>query len=991
MDVSSGPLARRASVEAARLFALRSLQLLDSAPEQAFDDIVNVASTICAAPYASVTLVEHDRQWFKARVGFACDQTSREVSFCSIAIEHDDIVFEIPNALEDDRFRENPNVVGPPFYRFYAGVPLYVGGVPIGTLCVLDTVPRRLTAEQRESLIALARGTVATIEYRTAALAFTQADRHLEQREKDAAVFAAAVAHAQDAILILGTDEATGRPGRITYVNAAFSKLFGRDFTKVIGRPLREIASLPVNQAAIDRIDARVLEGATEPAPLRIDLPNGDVLDLEITISALPEQSVDARLVVVLRNVSRRRVALEVAASDRSDSRWQALFERTTAITYTLDRDLCFRSSTGGGLSAIGLMPGQIVGMSLETFLEESPDRERTIAAHLGALAGESATFDHEVAGRKFKTYLEPIRGADRRIEGITGLAFDVTDFVAKSRALAETVAHVARAERAAQTGSWVHDLASNRLTYSEESLRMFDLAPGSNDREEFYRRIVPEDRDAVRAGVRIAYETGKPAVFEFRIVVHDAIRFIRESVEISSDALGRAARADGIFVDITERRQAELDAFRVAYTDDVTGLPNRSALRAHLDRALTDNATAPSAFLIINIDRFRATNDVLGRAAGDRLLRMSGARIRSAVPNAYVARMENDLFVVVLGGRANADVTATRLHTAFDARFESAEADDEVTISIGIAPVEKGDSSETIVHKAEVAVRSARQAGGDRTVTFSPEIEARQNRRQALGRHLFKAIERNEFELNYQPIHDASGAVVALEALLRWNHPTFGRVPPDEFIAIAEENGAIVPIGRYVLRTACREASAIRTKARAKLRVAVNLSARQFSDPNLQLAIHEALALAGLPPEALEVEITETAIAQDLAKATSVLTDLRLVGIKVSVDDFGTGYSSLANLRRFPLHHLKIDRSFVAKIPGEAADIAIVDAIIGIARQLSLLVIAEGVETKEQAEHLVARGCEMLQGYYFARPLSADAATAYVIANRRSLRRRRA
>jgi diguanylate cyclase (GGDEF)-like protein/PAS domain S-box-containing protein len=992
MNFSNEPSARRASVEAARLLALRNLQLLDSIPEQSFDDIVRVASMICGVPFALVSLVDDDRQWFKAKIGVDCSQTGRDVSFCSIAIQHDDAIFEVPDTLEDERFRDNPDVVGGPRYRYYAGVPLRVDGLAIGTLCILDVVPRCLTTEQRESLLALARGALATMEYRQAALALTQADRQLEQSEKDQAVFAAAVAHAQDAIVILGTDETTGAPSRITYVNAAFSKMVGRDFAKTVGRSVVEIATQSSTRAAIAKLAERVSHGMREPATMRIDLETGGAVDVEVTVSELPEQSVDARLIAVLRNVTQRSAELNAAAHDRLESRWKALFARTTAITYTLDRELRFKSSSGGGLTAIGLIPGKVVGMSLHEFFDQSPDRERTLSLHRRALEGESITFDLEVGGRKFKTYLEPVADADAngRIEGVAGLAFDVTDFFAQSAALAETEAHVARAERTAQTGSWLHDLANNRLTYSKESLRMFGVDTATGDREAFYRRIVPEDREVVRAGIRLAYETGNPATFEFRIIAHGSVRFIRESVEISRDALGRPLRADGIFVDITERRLAELDAFRVAYTDDITGLPNRSALRSHLDRVLADGGSAPIAFLMINIDRFRATNDVLGRAAGDRLLRAAGARMQSAVPNAYVARMESDLFVVLLDLGADVDAAASRLHHAFSARFESVDPDADVTISVGIAAIEAGDTTETIAHKAEVAVRTARQGGGNRTVTFSAELEALRNRRSALGHDLFKAVERNQFELNYQPILDASGTIVSLEALLRWNHPAFGRVPPDEFIAIAEENGTIVPIGRWVLRTACRDIQTMRLKSRSAPRVAVNISAKQFSDVGLQLAIHEALALAGLPPDALEVEITETTIAQDPAQATRVLTDLRLVGVKVSVDDFGTGYSSLANLRRFPLDHLKIDRAFVAKIPGDVQDGAIVDAILGLARQLSLGVIAEGVETREQADHLVARGCEMLQGYYFARPLNAEAVTAYVIENRRVASRRR-
>ena len=909
MSFSNKPSSRRASVEAARLLALRSLQLLDTVPERAFDDIVGVAAAICAAPIALVTLVDADRQWFKARLGVAFEQTARDVSFCSIAIEEPGTIFEIADTREDPRFSGNPTVVGPPFYRFYAGVPLLVGGVAIGTLCVLDTVPRTLTAEQRESLVALARGAAATIEYRHAALALTQADRHLDSSEKDEAVFAAAVAHAQDAILILGYDDA-GEPRRVTYVNAAFSKMLGRDFSKIVGRSIGEIANQRANQEAIDRIHKTAKHGSSEPVALRVRIGNGDLLDLEMTVSALPKQSIDARLIVVLRNVTARRAALDATARERSENRLATLFSRASAITYTLDRELRFRSSTGGGLNSIGMLPEQIRGMSLAEFLERSPDSAQSLAAHARGLQGESVTLEFEVTGRRFKVYLEPARGDDGAIDGVGALALDVTDFFAKSRALEETEAHVARAERAAQTGSWLHDLATNRLTYSEESQRMFAIEARASDREAFYRRILPEDRDRVRASVRIAYETGTTATFEYRIVATDAVRFIRESVEVSRDALGRPVRADGIFVDITERRLAELDAFRIAYTDDVTGLPNRSALLSYLDRELTDASTAASTFVTINIDRFRISNEALGREAGDRLLRSVGARIRATVPDAYVARLENDLFIVLLGTENDVASTTLRLHAAFAARFEVADSDIDLTVSIGVAPIEADDSAQAVMYKAEVAVRYARVAGGDRTVKFSRELEALRNRRLALERDLFKAVERNEFELNYQPIFDGTGAIVAVEALLRWNHPTFGRVAPDEFIAIAEDNGTIVPIGRWVLRTACREVRSIRSKSRVALRLAVNISAKQFSDERLQAAIEEALELANLGPDALEVEITETTIAQDPAQASRVLADLRLAGVKVSVDDFGTGYSSLASLRRFPLDHLWISRS---------------------------------------------------------------------------------
>ena len=982
--------ARLAGIEAARILALRNLRLLDSGPEQAFDDIVRVAATICDVPIALVSLVDHERIWFKARIGTELAELEREGSFCAATLERDEDYFEVEDALDDPCFRDSPLVTAEPNVRFYAGVSLISQGVKVGTLCVVDTVPRQLTAQQRDALVSLARATIMTIEYRHAAFALAQTERHLDQGQKDAAVFAAVVAHAQDAIMILGNDPDTGEASRITYVNAAFSRLLGRDFSKMIGRSLRQIATQSANQKAIDRLFDGTRHDVSQVLPLTVRIGDGSIVTLEMTVSPLPQQSPDAQTVVVLRDLSARR-ARERAALSRVEEGWRGLFARTPAIAYTLDRELRFTSSTGGGLGAIGLEPGELDGRRLlEAFDESEPDVTASRLAHERALAGESVTFDHDIYGRKFKIYLEPQWTEDRLISGVAGIAFDVTEFVAKTNALAESEAHVARTERTARTGSWMHDLSNNKLVYSSESLRMFGLASADGEREAFYRRIVPEDRERVRAHLLAAYESGMASTHEFRIIVDESIRFVRESVEITSDALGRPTRADGIFVDITERRLAELDAFRRAYTDDVTGLPNRSALRAQIESDACENGQRAGALLMINVDRFRSTNDVLGRTVGDRLLRAAGARLSSCAPNAYVARVENDTFAVLLAPGVNVESVAKRLHAAFRSPFDLGETDVVLTVSVGIALAMSSDSADTLSHKAEVAMREARGTGGDRSVTYSEELERLRNRRVGLERDLHKAVERSEFELHYQPIIGAAGAVVALEALLRWQHPVHGRIAPDEFIPIAEENGAIVSIGRWVLHAACEQLRAFRKETGVPLRVAVNVSARQFSDVDLIRVIAEALAFGDLPASALEIEITESTIAIDAAQATRVLSELRAAGVTLSVDDFGTGYSSLANLRRFPIDNLKIDRSFVAKIPEDVEDCAIVEAIVGLARQLSLAVIAEGVETQAQAGYLMGLGCEMLQGYHFARPLVPREVVRFVRDNRRALGKRR-
>jgi EAL domain-containing protein (putative c-di-GMP-specific phosphodiesterase class I) len=272
----------------------------------------------------------------------------------------------------------------------------------------------------------------------------------------------------------------------------------------------------------------------------------------------------------------------------------------------------------------------------------------------------------------------------------------------------------------------------------------------------------------------------------------------------------------------------------------------------------------------------------------------------------------------------------------------------------------------------ADLALQSAKRAGGGRTVRFDANLAALEGRRIALDRDLRSAIERDELFLAYQPIVDAGESIVAVEALLRWVHPIHGRIPPDEFIPLAEANGTIVPIGRWVMQRACAETATLRNVCGRPLRVAVNVSAKQFSDADLQAVIHQALALCDLEPSALEIEVTESTIARHPAHASRVLRDLRAAGVTVAIDDFGTGQSSLASLRRHPVDNLKIDRSFVATTPDDAEACAIVEVILALAKQLSLGVVAEGVETAEQAHYLRSRGVTRLQGYHYSRPISA-------------------
>jgi PAS domain S-box-containing protein len=794
----------------------------------------------------------------------------------------------------------------------------------------------------------------------------------------------------------------------VVYANAACGVLIERDASSLVGRSLGDALSDPETLAAIEGVCAAARSGTFAPLSFALRRSDGGELRAEVAVAATPDRVEDVGFVVILRDATDRHVAeramlaMHAALAEhetvkRSEERLRALFARTPAITYTIDREMTITSSLGGGLRAIGLEPDQAVGWPLSAIFSDETS-SRPLALHKRALRGESVNYERFHNGRKLSVFLEPIWTRERSVEGVSGIVFDLTESAATEYLLEQTEALTARAERAARTGSWKHDIVRDRIVYSEQSLRIFGVTDRASARESFYACVVPEDRERVRAQRAQAYKSTVETTFEYQIAVGGTIKFIHESVEVMRDGNGVAQRADGIVVDITDRRHAELESFRRTETDAVTGLPNRVALVALVRRRLAAGKRY-GAVLAVNIDRFRSTNDGFGRDFGDRVLIAVAERLVDVLPpTTYVARFENATFAVLfedadpkdavggvdpkdavggvdpkdaVGGVDPKDVAA-RLHDAFRVPFELEGHRLAPTISIGIAAVAGDEAAESMTRKADVALQAAKRAGGDRTVTFDDDLARMSSRRVALELDLRSAIERKELSLEYQPIVDEREEIVAVEALLRWHHPAFGRVPPDEFIPIAEANGTIVPIGRWVVRTACADLAEIRTACGRAIRVAVNVSAKQFSDAHLQTVIGDALATAGLEPAALEIEITESTLANNPAQASRILAQLRTAGTTVSIDDFGTGYSSLSSLRRLPIDSVKIDRSFVATTPGDAEACAIVEAILGLAKQLSLGVVAEGVETAEQSRYLHDLGTHRLQGYFFSRPAPA-------------------
>ncbi len=428
------------------------------------------------------------------------------------------------------------------------------------------------------------------------------------------------------------------------------------------------------------------------------------------------------------------------------------------------------------------------------------------------------------------------------------------------------------------------------------------------------------------------------------------------------------------------EREASDLAAVQIehlAYHDALTGLPNRPLFVDRLIVALAQASRADQqlAVFFLDLDRFKDINDSLGHTVGDNLLKSVAERVRRCVREGdTVARFGGDEFTLLIpriDHIEDAAKIAQKINETLKIPFVVGDRELFVTTSIGIS-IFPGDGAdpETLVRNADSAMYRAKDQGRDNYQLYAPAMNAQALEKLALENTLRKALSQEELVLHYQPLVSAStGRIVGLEALVRWQHPDRGLLGPAHFISAAESSGLIVPIGEWILNAACRQVRVLRRKDNLDISVAVNLSARQFQQPNLVDQIRSIVHETGIEPEWLELEITESNAMQNAENAIHTLRELKNLGVRISMDDFGTGYSSLNYLKRFPIDTLKLDQMFVRDVTTDRSDAAIVTAVISLAHSLDLKVVAEGVETEEQRNFLIEKGCDILQGYLFSRP----------------------
>ena len=544
---------------------------------------------------------------------------------------------------------------------------------------------------------------------------------------------------------------------------------------------------------------------------------------------------------------------------------------------------------------------------------------------------------------------------------------------------------------RASNDGLWDWDLKTDKICYSDRWKEML----GFNDDEisdtpkEWLSRVHQEDYDRVRASID-AYLEGTTSNFEIEYRIRhfsdNYLWMMAKGLAIRTSS-GRATRFAGSQTDVSERKSNEEQMVYDALHDTLTSIPNRTLLLDRIRQSLVRRKRYPKtsfAIIFIDLDRFRLVNESLGHIHGDELLQLISARLKETIPiGDTVARLGGDEFSILLqdiDSVRDVEVIAKDIQNSFSKPFFLGDREVFASASMGIAHSDNDyKAPEEILRDSELAMYRAKRDGKSQSIVFQPQFRQSSLSPIDLDTDLRRALDRDEMELHYQPIISMRDRTISgFEALLRWSHRSRGVISPNEFIPLAEETGLIYDLGQWVLGKACKQIAAWNKskKKEDQLEISINLSSRQFSDPNLVEGIVENIEKSGFDAEFLKIEITESALMQNAQRSVSMLNQLKDLNIKVCVDDFGTGYSSLSYLHTFPIDTLKIDRSFVHDMSRNFRNMEIIRTIIMLAHNLKLDVIAEGVETSEQDAQLSALGCQFAQGFYFSRPInSSDAA----------------
>ncbi len=647
-----------------------------------------------------------------------------------------------------------------------------------------------------------------------------------------------------------------------------------------------------------------------------------------------------------------------------------------------------------------GYAVNELIGKNAGVFSPSQLPRQTVPAEELALMTSwRRETINARKDGSVFSVHLmsDVVTNSKGEVLGIVSTCEDITERKEAEEALRESEERYSLAAAGANDGLWDWDLKTDRVFFSYRWKTMLGYEEGDigDNPDEWLKRIHPEDRDRVRTEIDSHLQGVSPHLeIEHRIEHSDgSYRWILCRGLAVRDDGDEPYRIAGSHSDITARKRVEEQLLREAVRDQLTGLPNRGVIIRAITRSLGRASRRDEymfAILHLNIDRLRLVNESLGRHAGDRLLGEIASRLQVCVrPSDLLVRLGGDEFGLLLDDIDDAtDATrvASRINEAMASPFDLAEREVFATASIGIVVSgAKYQHAEELLRDANTAMSRAKARGTARHEVFDEATHQRALEVLQIETGLRWALERNELVIQYQPIVSLeTGKISGLESLVRWNHPDLGIVPPDDFIPLAEETGLIVPIGWQVLSKSCQQMKEWRTELppSSPIDLSVNLSTKQFMQPDIVDQIQCALKEAELDPTCLRLEMTESALMENAEIVFPLLTELQSLNVRLYMDDFGTGYSSLSYLHKLPIDTLKIDRSFVMDLGLREEALEIVRTIVTLAHNLKMQVVAEGVETQEQVTMLRGLGCEYAQGFYFSKPVDGATVTDLLRSN---------
>jgi diguanylate cyclase (GGDEF)-like protein/PAS domain S-box-containing protein len=783
--------------------------------------------------------------------------------------------------------------------------------------------------------------------------------------------------------------------GNYISINGVAERVLGYTNEEALKLNMKDLAAPQHLSMVMDAL-AKKISGSSPQTVYEIDCirKDGTLVTLEVNSSVILKDGKPVAVQGIARDVTERKQAQE--ALRKSEESYRDLFENANDLIYTHDLKGNFTSLNRAGEIITGYTREEALCMNItEVVAPEFIDAARTMIAKK-IQDDRPSTYELEIISKdgtrvtlELSTRL--IVSPDGLPVGVQGLGRDITARREVEASLHQTLSLFATTFESTADGIVVMSLDRDIVTCNKKFVEMWGIPPDLVEEKNgaaVVDLVAGQLKDPVRFKRDLAatYATPHATVSEvLELTDGRIIERYSQPQYLVNEPIGRVA----CFRDITERSRAEEKLRYYALHDTLTDLPNRVQFMNHLERAVeraNGSDFARFAVLFLDLDRFKVINDSLGHAVGDKLLIAIAQKLSACVrPGDVVARLGGDEFTILLnrtGDQAEVAAVADRLQSQISEPFRIDNYEVFTTASIGI--IMSSDcaprTAEDFLRDADAAMYRAKESGKARYEIFDQEMHVRNLNLLQIETDLRHAVERNEFEVLYQPIVDLdSGSVREFEALIRWRHPVHGLVAPDEFIEVAEETGLIIPIGRWIIEESCRQIAEWERRYEIPLAVSVNLSAKQLMHPNLTAQVSEILSETGLAADQLKLEVTESTVMEHSDRSLKILSELDALGVALSTDDFGTGYSSLSYLQKFPFERLKIDRSFIKIMDEDAKSGAIVKTILMLGENLGIEVVAEGIESAAQLEKLRELGCRAGQGYLFSRPIDRESVEALI------------